>query len=138
MPLFHIHGLVAAVSASLAAGGSVWCAPGFDALALFRLDAGCDADLVHRRADDAPGDPARAARNADTIADVPLRFLRSSSASLPAPVMTALAEDLRRAGDRGLRHDRSRASDVSNPLPPRAQKARLGRLAAGPEVRIAA
>ena len=27
MPLFHIHGLVAAVSASLAAGASVWCAP---------------------------------------------------------------------------------------------------------------
>jgi acyl-CoA synthetase (AMP-forming)/AMP-acid ligase II len=35
MPLFHIHGLIAAVSASLAAGGSVWCAPGFDALKFF-------------------------------------------------------------------------------------------------------
>jgi len=35
MPLFHIHGLVAAVSASLAAGGSIWCAPGFDALKFF-------------------------------------------------------------------------------------------------------
>jgi len=32
MPLFHIHGLVAAVSASLAAGASISCAPGFDAL----------------------------------------------------------------------------------------------------------
>ncbi|MCJ7706422.1 MAG: AMP-binding protein, partial [Anaerolineales bacterium] len=29
MPLFHIHGLVAAVLASLAAGASVVCAPGF-------------------------------------------------------------------------------------------------------------
>ncbi len=29
MPLFHIHGLIAAVSASIAAGGSVWCTPGF-------------------------------------------------------------------------------------------------------------
>ena len=28
MPLFHIHGLVAAVLASLAAGGSVACTPG--------------------------------------------------------------------------------------------------------------
>jgi acyl-CoA synthetase (AMP-forming)/AMP-acid ligase II len=35
MPLFHIHGLVAAVSVSLSAGGSVWCAPGFDALKFF-------------------------------------------------------------------------------------------------------
>jgi acyl-CoA synthetase (AMP-forming)/AMP-acid ligase II len=35
MPLFHIHGLIAAVSASLGGGGSVWCAPGFDALKFF-------------------------------------------------------------------------------------------------------
>ena len=36
MPLFHIHGLVAAVLASLAAGGSVVCTPGFNALQLLR------------------------------------------------------------------------------------------------------
>src|SRR5210317_366083 len=35
MPLFHIHGLIAAVSASFAAGASVWCAPGFDAMKFF-------------------------------------------------------------------------------------------------------
>ena len=35
MPLFHIHGLVAAVLASLSAGGSVVCAPGFDARPFF-------------------------------------------------------------------------------------------------------
>ena len=35
MPLFHIHGLVAAVSASLAAGSSISCAPGFDALKFY-------------------------------------------------------------------------------------------------------
>jgi len=35
MPLFHIHGLVAAVSASLAAGAAISCAPGFDALKVF-------------------------------------------------------------------------------------------------------
>ena len=35
MPLFHIHGLIAGVTASLAAGASVWCAPGFDALKFF-------------------------------------------------------------------------------------------------------
>ncbi len=27
MPLFHIHGLIAAVSSSLSAGASIWCAP---------------------------------------------------------------------------------------------------------------
>ena len=35
---------------------------------------------------------SRAGRNADVIKDVPLRFLRSSSASLPAQVMEALNE----------------------------------------------
>jgi acyl-CoA synthetase (AMP-forming)/AMP-acid ligase II len=36
MPLFHIHGLIAAVLTSLAAGASVFCTPGFDALRFFR------------------------------------------------------------------------------------------------------
>ena len=35
MPLFHIHGLMAPVLASLAAGGVVVCTPGFDALRFF-------------------------------------------------------------------------------------------------------
>ncbi|MDT2078959.1 MAG: AMP-binding protein, partial [Planktomarina sp.] len=35
MPLFHIHGLIAAVTASVASGASIWCAPGFDALKFF-------------------------------------------------------------------------------------------------------
>ena len=35
MPLFHIHGLMAPVLATLASGGSVYCTPGFDALRFF-------------------------------------------------------------------------------------------------------
>ncbi len=35
MPLFHIHGLIAAVSASLTAGASIWCSSGFNALSFF-------------------------------------------------------------------------------------------------------
>jgi hypothetical protein len=31
MPLFHIHGLMAAVLATLGKGGAVYAAPGFDA-----------------------------------------------------------------------------------------------------------
>jgi acyl-CoA synthetase (AMP-forming)/AMP-acid ligase II len=37
MPLFHIHGLVAAVAASFAAGGRVYCTPGFNALTFFAM-----------------------------------------------------------------------------------------------------
>lgn len=35
MPLFHVHGLVAALLASIYASGSVWCAPGFNALKFY-------------------------------------------------------------------------------------------------------
>jgi acyl-CoA synthetase (AMP-forming)/AMP-acid ligase II len=87
MPLFHIHGLVAAVLSSIAAGGAVVCTPGFDALRFFRW-------LDEERPSWVTAVPtmhqailARAERNRDIIARAPLRFLRSSSASLPAPVM---------------------------------------------------
>ena len=35
MPLFHIHGLIAATLSSLGAGGSVFCTPGFNAFRFF-------------------------------------------------------------------------------------------------------
>lgn len=35
MPLFHIHGLIGCVLASLTSGGSVVCTPGFDSFAFF-------------------------------------------------------------------------------------------------------
>jgi len=94
MPLFHIHGLIAAVTASLGAGASVWCAPGFDALRFFGwLEAARPSwytavPTMHQTI------LARAGRNADVIARVPLRLIRSSSASLPAQVM----RDLQRIG----------------------------------------
>ena len=66
MPLFHIHGLIAAVLSSLAAGGSVFCTPGFNALRFFRWLGEADADLVHGGADHASGDPgARRAQRRD-------------------------------------------------------------------------
>ena len=37
MPLFHIHGLIAATLSSLAGGGAVFCTPGFNALRFFAL-----------------------------------------------------------------------------------------------------
>jgi acyl-CoA synthetase (AMP-forming)/AMP-acid ligase II len=92
MPLFHIHGLVAAVSASLHAGASTFCAPGFNAMSFFstmreaRPSWFTAVPTMHQAI------LSRAPRNADTIRDVPLRFLRSSSASLPGQVMQALTD----------------------------------------------
>jgi acyl-CoA synthetase (AMP-forming)/AMP-acid ligase II len=137
MPLFHIHGLVAAVSASLAAGASVWCAPGFDALKFFGwMEAATPSwytavPTMHQAI------LARAARNADTVARVPLRFLRSSSASLPGQVMLELAATFNAPVIEGYGMTEAAHQMASNPLPPRAQKPGSVGVEAGPEVRIA-
>lgn len=137
MPLFHIHGLVAAVTASLASGGSVWCAPGFDALRFFGWlkDAAptwyTAVPTMHQTI------LARAPRNADIIAQANLRFLRSSSASLPGQVMLALADTFGAPVIEGYGMTEAAHQMASNPLPPRAQKPGSVGVAAGPMVRIA-
>jgi acyl-CoA synthetase (AMP-forming)/AMP-acid ligase II len=137
MPLFHIHGLIAAVSATLASGGSVSCAPGFDALRFFgwmreaRPSWYTAVPTMHQAI------LARAGRNAETIAEVPLRFLRSSSASLPGPVMEKLAETFGAPVIEGYGMTEATHQMASNPLPPRAQKPGSVGVEAGPLVRIA-
>ena len=137
MPLFHIHGLIAAISASLASGASVWCAPGFDALKFFgwmkeaRPTWYTAVPTMHQAI------LSRAGRNGETIAEVPLRFLRSSSASLPAQVMEALAETFGAPVIEAYGMTEAAHQMCSNPLPPRAQKPGSVGVAAGPKVRIA-
>jgi acyl-CoA synthetase (AMP-forming)/AMP-acid ligase II len=137
MPLFHIHGLVAAVSASLAAGSSVWCAPGFDALRFFGWLRDSDPTWFTAVPTMHQAILSRAPRNAGIIADARLRFLRSSSASLPAQVMLALAETFGAPVIEGYGMTEACHQMASNPLPPRAQKPGSVGIAAGPEVRIA-
>ncbi|MDG3042219.1 acyl--CoA ligase [Roseicyclus marinus] len=137
MPLFHIHGLIAAVSSSLAAGASVWCAPGFDAMKFFgwmeeaRPTWYTAVPTMHQTI------LARASRNAETIKNVPLRFLRSSSASLPGPVMEQLAATFNAPVIEGYGMTEAAHQMASNPLPPRAQKPGSVGVEAGPLVRIA-
>ena len=137
MPLFHIHGLIAAVSASLAAGGSVWCAPGFDALRFFGWLREAKPTWYTAVPTMHQAILARAGRNADAIAEVPLRFLRSSSASLPGPVMEALARTFGAPVVEGYGMTEATHQMASNPLPPRTQKPGSVGIAAGPRVRIA-
>ncbi len=137
MPLFHIHGLIAAVSASLAAGASVWCAPGFDAVRFFgwmqqaRPTWYTAVPTMHQTI------LQRAPRNAQTIREVPLRFIRSSSASLPAQVMVELSQTFGAPVIEAYGMTEAAHQMASNPLPPRAQRPGSVGVAAGPEVRIA-
>ena len=137
MPLFHIHGLVAAVTASLAAGGAVWCAPGFDALKFFGWMTEAKPTWYTAVPTMHQAILARAARNRDTIAAHPLRFLRSSSASLPAQVMVELQDTFNAPVIEAYGMTEAAHQMACNPLPPRAQKPGSVGVAAGPLLRIA-
>lgn len=137
MPLFHIHGLVAAVSSTLASGGSVWCAPGFDALKFFgwmteaRPTWYTAVPTMHQAI------LSRAARNADVIKANPLRFLRSSSASLPAPVMLELTATFAAPVIEAYGMTEAAHQMTCNPLGAGRQRPGSVGVAAGPMVRIA-
>ena len=137
MPLFHIHGLIAALSASISAGASIWCAPGFDALKFFgwmkeaRPTWYTAVPTMHQAI------LSRAARNADAIAATPLRFLRSSSASLPAQVMRSLQTTFGAPVIEAYGMTEAAHQMTSNPLPPLSQKPGSVGIAAGPLVRLA-
>ena len=136
MPLFHIHGLIGAVLSSLAAGGSVFCTPGFNALRFFAwLDEGAPSwysavPTMHQTI------LARAERNRETIARRKLRFIRSSSASLPPPVMAELEQTFGCPVIESYGMTEASHQMTSNPLPPRPRKPGTVGPAAGPEVAV--
>ena len=137
MPLFHIHGLIAAVTASIGAGGSVWCSPGFDTLKFFRwLDDVSPSwftavPTMHQAI------LGRSERNKNIIDRNKLRFLRSSSASLPSPVMKELERVFSAPIIEGYGMTEATHQMASNPLPPSKQKPGSVGLEAGPKIRIA-
>ncbi|TCP41803.1 acyl--CoA ligase [Rhodovulum marinum] len=137
MPLFHIHGLIAAVSASLAAGASIWCAPGFDALKFFGWMKDAQPTWYTAVPTMHQAILSRAGRNRDIIEATRLRFLRSSSASLPAQVMTQLEETFDAPVVEGYGMTEATHQMCSNPLGKGTQKPGSVGVPAGPEVRIA-
>jgi len=136
MPLFHIHGLIAAVLASLAAGGETVCTPGFNALKFFAwLDEVAPTwvtavPTMHQAI------LTRAERNADVLARRKLKFIRSSSASLPPQVMLELERTFGCPVIESYGMTEAAHQMASNPLPPRARKPGSVGIAAGPEVAI--
>jgi acyl-CoA synthetase (AMP-forming)/AMP-acid ligase II len=90
MPLFHIHGLVAGLMAPLSRGGSVFCTAGFDALRFFASMEEAAPTWYTAVPTMHQAILIRAGRNKDVIARHPLRFIRSSSSSLPPQVIGEL------------------------------------------------
>ena len=138
MPLFHIHGLIAAVLSSLASGGSVFCTPGFDALRFFRWLEEAKPNWYTAVPTMHQAILARAKRNQDALAAARLRFIRSSSASLPPQVMLELEETFSCPVVESYGMTEAAHQMASNPLPPATRKPGSVGIAAGPEVAIMA
>jgi acyl-CoA synthetase (AMP-forming)/AMP-acid ligase II len=136
MPLFHIHGLIAAVLSSLAAGAAVSCTPGFDAFRFFQWLAEVKPSWYTAVPTMHQAILTRAERNRDTIKATPLRLIRSSSASLPPQVMEALERAFDCPVIEGYGMTEAAHQMASNPLPPRARKPGVVGIAAGPEIAI--
>jgi acyl-CoA synthetase (AMP-forming)/AMP-acid ligase II len=136
MPLFHIHGLIGALLSSMHAGASAHCPPGFNALKFFGwLDEAkatwySAVPTMHQTI------LARADRNQEILARRKLRFIRSSSASLPPPVMKALEETFGCPVLESYGMTEATHQMASNPLPPAPRKPGSVGIAAGPEVAI--
>ncbi|ARN83162.1 acyl--CoA ligase [Methylocystis bryophila] len=90
MPLFHIHGLVAGLLAPLSRGGSIFCAPGFNALKFFAWMEEAEPTWYTAVPTMHQAILTRVAKQREVIAQHPLRFIRSSSASLPPQVIAEL------------------------------------------------
>ncbi len=136
MPLFHIHGLIAAVAASLSAGASVFCTPGFNALRFFAWLAEARPSWYTSVPTMHQAILSRAGRNADILADATLRFIRSSSSSLPPQVMASLEETFGCPVIESYGMTEAAHQMASNPLPPARRKPGTVGIAAGPEVAI--
>ena len=136
MPLFHIHGLVAGLLAPLAAGSSVFCAPGFDALKFFawmdewRPTWYSAVPTMHQAI------LARAGRNEDIVRRNRLRLLRSSSSAIPPSVAEQLEAVFGAPLVEAYGMTEAAHQMASNPLPPAPRKPGSVGLPAGAQIAL--
>jgi acyl-CoA synthetase (AMP-forming)/AMP-acid ligase II len=134
MPLFHIHGLVAGLLAPLSVGASVVCTPGFDAFKIHEWIERHEptyysaVPTMHQMVLARAGAPRRTS----------LRFVRSSSASLPTAVLHGLEELFGVPVIEAYGMTEAAHQMAVNPLPPGAAKPGSVGCAAGIQLAILA
>ena len=137
MPLFHIHGLIAGTLAPLSAGGQVTVPGPFNALSMLRwlTESGATwytgVPTMHQALLD------RALKRPEAAQGLGLRFIRSSSASLPSQTMKQLEETFGCPVIESYGMTEAAHQMTSNPLPPAPRKPGSVGVAAGPQVAIA-
>ncbi len=136
MPLFHIHGLIGVLLSSIAAGASVICSPGFDGLKFFDWMKEFQPTWYSAVPTMHQAILARAPENLEIIHSCPLKFIRSSSASLPPSIMTELENIFNAPVIEAYGMTEASHQMACNPLPPGKRKAGSVGPDAGPEVAI--
>jgi oxalate---CoA ligase len=120
MPLFHIHGLVAGLLAPLSAGGSVVCSPGFDPFEFHRwLEA---HQPTYYTAVPSMHQAVSVMARSRAPRSTSLRLVRSSSASLPGPVLEGLTALFSVPVIEAYGMTEAAHQMASNPLPPGTAK----------------
>ncbi len=133
VPLFHGHGLRGALLASVSAGGSIVCMPGFDAAQFFdqirefRPSWYKAMPTIHQTVVE------RASRHTDILARYPLRFVRSGAAGAPPTLLAKLEATFGVPAIDAFSMTEC-AQIASNPLPPRARKPGSVGVATGAEI----
>ncbi|MDM9583996.1 AMP-binding protein [Nostoc sp. GT001] len=122
MPLFHVHGLVGCLLATLASGGTLVCPNGFNALEFWKLVDTYKptwysaAPTMHQTI------LARASRNTEIVKANRFRFIRSSSASLPPIIIEQLEATLNAPVVESYSMTEASHLMTTNPLPPKVRK----------------
>lgn len=136
MPLFHIHGFMAGVVSSLAAGASTFITPGFNAFRFFKW-------LEEARPTWYSVVPSmhqailnRAEEHASVMESLPLRLIRSSSSPLPPIVFDKMEQVFSVPVIESYGMTEASHQISSNPLPPQPRKKGTVGLPVGTEAAI--
>ncbi|MGK7948471.1 MAG: condensation domain-containing protein [Xenococcaceae cyanobacterium] len=138
MPLFHIHGLVGVLLSSFTVGASIVCTSGFNApkffdwLEEFTPTWYSAVPTMHQSI------LARVKAHKDIIVCSSLRFIRSSSASLPPKVMKTLEQEFNVPVIEAFGMTEASHQVTTNLLPPHQRKMGSVGRAVGSEVAIMA
>ncbi|HET8840304.1 MAG TPA: AMP-binding protein [Ktedonobacteraceae bacterium] len=136
MPLFHIHGLIAGVLASIVSGAHAVCTPGFHApqfipwLSTFQPTWYTAVPTMHQAIVE------RALAHPNVLDHCSLRCIRSSSSALPPPILKKLERTFQATVIEAYGMTEASHQIASNPLPPQQPKAGSVGRAAGTEVSI--
>ncbi|RJQ50450.1 MAG: acyl-CoA synthetase [Nitrospiraceae bacterium] len=136
MPLFHIHGLIAALLSSLSVKGSVICTSGFsdksffDWIERFHPTWYTSVPTIHQLVLEL------AEKHTSRANKAAFRFIRSSSSSLPPIIMKKLEATFNVPVIEAYGMTEAAHQMATNPMPPLVRKPGSVGLPAGPDVAI--